>query len=277
MFVSRNHPENLHAGILQYAIIMNVNDNDNNEDDVDLTVSQGCYLLEEAHKCIMEAIGLFSGEKEGSEVMLDRHTFQLAVHALRRGVLAVRVIELFPSDLFEELARSEHEKVKRKISEEFMRCDAFDGTGSGSDSSKSETLKTSEVRQQTEYVVNELKRHLIGITLMCYSVLLLYYVAHTERSTCDFIHALDYCNDVLSSVPGTGTSLFDRELALLHARHLMQNCKFNESDIEETVKICMMLFEEEQRRELRDSERMHYLQAIMVFENVSFGNEWIIL
>lgn len=36
-------------------------------DFVDLTVSQGCYLLEEAHKCIMEAISLFSGEKEDSE------------------------------------------------------------------------------------------------------------------------------------------------------------------------------------------------------------------
>lgn len=32
---------------------------------------------------------------------------------------------------------------------------------------------------------------------------------------------------VLSFVPGTGTSLFDRELALLHARHLMENCRYD--------------------------------------------------
>lgn len=50
-----------------FQIVMNVNGNENGADDVDLTVSQGCYLLEEAHKCILEAIGLFSGPKEDSE------------------------------------------------------------------------------------------------------------------------------------------------------------------------------------------------------------------
>ncbi|OZC11169.1 hypothetical protein X798_01584 [Onchocerca flexuosa] len=247
-------------------------------DFVDLTVSQGCYLLEEAHKCIMEAISLFSGEKENSEVMLDRHTFRLAVHALRRGVLAVRVIELFPSGVFEELAYSEHEKAKRKISEERKRratCDGKHVSGSGSNSSgcNSGTVKMFQIRRQTEYVVSGLKRHLVGITLMCYSILLLYYVVHTERSASDFIHALDYCDDILSSVPGIGTSLFDRELALLYARHLMQNCKFDESDIEEAMKICAILFEEERRRELRDFDRMHYLKIIHApcKDKVTFG------
>lgn len=45
---------------------MNMNNNNNGIDD-DLTVSQGCYLLEEAHKCIMEALSLLSGPDEDSE------------------------------------------------------------------------------------------------------------------------------------------------------------------------------------------------------------------
>uniref|UniRef100_A0A915PW80 Uncharacterized protein n=1 Tax=Setaria digitata TaxID=48799 RepID=A0A915PW80_9BILA len=255
---------------------MDVIGNDNGAGGIDLTVSQGFYLLEEAHKCILEAIGLFSGQKDSSKVTLDRQSFRLAVHALRRGVLAVRVIELFPSGLFEELARSEHERATGKASWELMRCGVCDGrhvSCSYGDScfekssknllkdSDSETAKRSHIKRRMN-VVNGLKRHLVGITLMCYSVLLLYYVVRTKRKASDFIHALDYCNDVLSFVPGTGTSLFDRELALLYARHLMQNCRFAESEIEETVKICMMLFEEERKRELRDFGRIDYLQLV---------------
>uniref|UniRef100_A0A0R3RFF6 14-3-3 protein n=1 Tax=Elaeophora elaphi TaxID=1147741 RepID=A0A0R3RFF6_9BILA len=246
---------------------MNVNGNDNGVDDVGLTVSQGCYLLDEAHKCIMEALSLLSGPDKDSELALDRHTFRLAVHALRRGVLAVRVIELFPSGLFEELAHAEHEKAKRKVSAESLRYGACecghvcndDGDLSDSDS---EGVKTSHVKRRTVSVVDGLRRHLVGITLMCYSVLLLYYIVHTRREESNFILALDYCNHILSFVPGTGTSLFDRELALLHARHLMENCRYDESEIDRTVSICLMLFEEERKRELRDVERMRYLQTV---------------
>ncbi|VDO21084.1 unnamed protein product [Brugia timori] len=260
------------------SITMNVNGNVNVGDDIDLTVSQGCYLLEEAHKCILEAIGLFSGPREDSKLALDRHTFRLAVHALRRGVLAVRVIELFPSDLFEELARAEHARAKGIKSWELVRCGACncehisDDDGDLSDSG-SENFKRNHVKRHTVNVIDGLRRHLVGITLMCYSVLLLHYVVHTKREPSNFIHALDYCNDVLSFVPGTGTSLFDRELALLHARHLMENCRFDEPEIDETVKICLMLFEEERKRELRDSERLHYLQIVHApcKDKMSFG------
>ncbi|CAG9539386.1 unnamed protein product [Cercopithifilaria johnstoni] len=253
---------------------MNVNGNDNGADD-DLTVSQGCYLLEEAHKCIMEALSLLSGPDEDSELALDRHTFRLAVHALRRGVLAVRVIELFPSGLFEELAYAEHKKSKGKISIESLRYSAGDcghvcGSNGDLSDSDSDNVKTSH---KTVNVVDGLKRHLVGITLMCYSVLLLYYIVHTRREESNFILALDYCNHVLSFVPGTGTSLFDRELALLHARHLMENCRYDESEIDQTVNICLMLFEEERKRELRDAGRMRYLQAVHASckDKVAFG------
>lgn len=50
-------------------------------------------------------------------VALDRHTFRLAVHALRRGVLAVRVIELFPSGLFEGILITFF-----KINHVFIKC-----------------------------------------------------------------------------------------------------------------------------------------------------------
>lgn len=46
---------------------MNVNgDGNGGVDDVNLTVSHGCFLMEQAHKCILEAIGLFSSSKENS-------------------------------------------------------------------------------------------------------------------------------------------------------------------------------------------------------------------
>ncbi|EFO16593.2 hypothetical protein LOAG_11913 [Loa loa] len=209
---------------------------------------------------------------------LDNHTFRLAVHALRRGVLAVRVIELFPSGLFEELARLEHAKAEGKISWELVRCGACEcehtsGDDGNLSDSDSENIKTRQLKRWTVNVVDGLRRHLVGITLMCYSVLLLYYIVHTKREASNFIHALDYCNDVLSFVPGTGTSLFDRELALLHARHLMENCRFDESEIDETVKICLMLFEEERKRELRDSGRTHFLQIVHApcKDKVAFG------
>ncbi|KAL3994818.1 hypothetical protein ACH3XW_23270 [Acanthocheilonema viteae] len=250
---------------------MNVNGNDNGVDD-DLTVSQGCYLLEEAHKCIMEALSLLSGPDKDSELALDRHTFRLAVHALRRGVLAVHVIELFP-----KLARAEHEKAKGKVSTEFMRCDACDCghvyVSDDDSDSDSDNMKTNHIKRQTVNVVDGLRRHLVGITLMCYSILLLYYIVHTKREESNFILALDYCNHVLSFVPGTGTSLFDRELALLHARHLMENCRYDESEIDRTVNICLMLFEEERKRELRDAGRIHYLQIVHApcKDKVAFG------
>lgn len=36
----------------------------------------------------------------------------------------------------------------------------------------------------------------------------------------------------------------------------------SESEIDQTVNICLMLFEEERKRELRDAGRMHYLQVV---------------
>lgn len=49
-----------------FEVVMNAVGNGDGVDD-DLTVSQGCYLLEEAHKCIMEALSLLSGTHENPE------------------------------------------------------------------------------------------------------------------------------------------------------------------------------------------------------------------
>lgn len=46
-----------------------------------------------------------------------------------------------------------------------------------------------------------------------------------------------------------------------------------ESEIDQTVNICLMLFEEERKRELRDAGRIRYLQVIHAFckDKVTFG------
>ncbi|VDM98059.1 unnamed protein product [Thelazia callipaeda] len=201
-----------------------------------------------------------------SSLSVSSYSFELALHSLRRSMLAAHVLELFPTQVFNQLAISEagEPSAAGKIAsliQSSIRQAAF---SSGADYIPEFEAESEDADDNMSGLdcVFKLRRHLVDVMLMCYGVVILYFVANSKRQAADFILALNFSHEALSFIPGTNSSLFDRELVLLHASVLMNYCNFPKDVIKKAGKICMLMFEEERRRHYRDLLRNHYLMKL---------------